>query len=76
MWRKWCELALHQDHYSPRNWAGEQRLAFQTGKSSLLSSFSFEGGGSEGTSVLNLDDENIRIDIRKKDKVGATFEEK
>ncbi|EPB72458.1 Miro-like protein [Ancylostoma ceylanicum] len=39
-----------------------------TGKSSLLSSFSFEGGGSEGTSVLKLDDENIRIDIRKKDK--------
>ncbi|VDM65787.1 unnamed protein product, partial [Strongylus vulgaris] len=39
-----------------------------TGKSTLLSCFSFEGGGSEGTSVLKLDEENIRIDVRKKDK--------
>lgn len=39
-----------------------------TGKSSLLSCFSFEGDGSEGTTVLRLDDVNIRIDVRKKDE--------
>ncbi|ETN71786.1 Miro-like protein [Necator americanus] len=38
-----------------------------TGKSTILSRFSFEGGGSEGKSILKLDGEIIRIDVRKKD---------
>ncbi|VDK56123.1 unnamed protein product [Cylicostephanus goldi] len=39
-----------------------------TGKATLLTSFSFEGHGSEGTTVLKLYGENIRIDVRIKDK--------
>ncbi|VDL68760.1 unnamed protein product [Nippostrongylus brasiliensis] len=41
-----------------------------SGKSSLLSCFSSEANQSEGTTVLRLDDVNIRIDVRKKDEVG------
>uniref|UniRef100_A0A7I4Y7K9 Ras domain containing protein n=1 Tax=Haemonchus contortus TaxID=6289 RepID=A0A7I4Y7K9_HAECO len=39
-----------------------------TGKSTLLSCFSFESDRSEGTTMLRLDDLNIRIDVRKRDK--------
>ncbi|VDL64526.1 unnamed protein product [Nippostrongylus brasiliensis] len=39
-----------------------------TGKSSLLSCFSSEANQSEGTTVLRLDNVNIRIDVREKDE--------
>ncbi|CAJ0605633.1 unnamed protein product [Cylicocyclus nassatus] len=39
-----------------------------TGKATLLNCFLFEGHGSEGTTVLKLYGENIRIDVRIKDK--------